>query len=351
MKIVFFLSCFLIQIVFSAQVSITSADMPNSGDVLTQENATWNGNWNLDQTGNGLSWSVNSSVLTPLGNYTTVNCEPLTNAPFAYQFFFNSPFDADHNSDYTTITTPPTLPTDQLPIPIPITIENTYAFYQVTATRYALTGFGASISGFPTGAQGNPIDIIYPLPLTYPLDQTNNSYFQYDIPTLGSYTTAQTRRTEVLAEGTMNFFGTDYPVIKVKSTVTGNDSLYISQFSFGFSFPRPEAVEYKWLTPGIKVPLLQINSTLGATTGALIYATAPNGIEESSSSDWTIYPNPGNQINVKVQESAIITILDEKGSVVFKDNVNALSQLDANGWAAGTYFIEINGVTKKWFKN
>ncbi len=334
-----------------SQVSITSADMPNSGDVLTQENATWNGNWNLDQAGSGLTWNVNSSVLTPLGNYTTVNCEPLTNAPFAYQFFFNSPFDAEHNSDYTTITTPPTLPTDQLPLPIPITIENTYAFYQVTNSRYALTGFGASISGFPTGAQGDPVDIIYPLPLTYPLDQTNDSYFQYDIPTLGTYATAQTRRTEVIAQGTMNFFGTDYPVIKVKSTVTGNDSLYISQFSFGFAFPRPEAVEYKWLTPGIKVPLLQINTTLGATTGALIYATAPNGIQENNAADWKVYPNPGKELNVQSNSSAILTIWDEKGSVVFKDNVSALSQWDAQKLTVGTYFIEINGVTKKWIKN
>ena len=147
MKNVLIVCCFLSQFQIFSQVSITSADMPASGDALIQENATWSGNWNLDQTGNGQSWNVNASVLAPLGTYTTVNCEPLTNAPFAYQFFFNSPFDPDHNSDYTTITAPPALPTDQLPIPIPITIENTYAFYQVTAARYALTGFGASISG------------------------------------------------------------------------------------------------------------------------------------------------------------------------------------------------------------
>jgi hypothetical protein len=350
MKNILLVGCFLSQFQIFAQVYITSSDMPASGDVLIQENATWNGNWNLDQTGTGQSWNVSASVLAPLGTYTTVNCEPLTNAPFAYQFFFNSPFDPDHNSDYTTITAPPSLPTDQLPLPIPITIENTYAFYQVTNSRYALTGFGASISGFPTGAQGNPIDIIYPLPLSYPLDQTNDSYFQYDIPALGTYATAQTRRTEVLAEGNMNFFGTDYPVLKVKSTVTGTDSLYISQFSFGFSFPRPEAVEYKWLTPGIKVPLLQINTALGATTGALIYSTGPNSIDLNVQSDWTVFPNPGSSLNIRTESPSKVKIVDEKGSVVFYNNVNALGQWDASSLAQGTYFIEINGVTKKWMK-
>jgi hypothetical protein len=36
--------------------------------------------------------------------------------------------------------------------------------------------------------------------------------------------------------------------------------------------------------------------------------------------------------------------------VVFYNNVNALGQWDASSLAQGTYFIEINGVTKKWMK-
>jgi hypothetical protein len=168
---------------------------------------------------------------------------------------------------------------------------------------------------------------------------------------LGTYATAQTRRTEVLAEGNMSFFGTNYPVLKVKSTVTGTDSLYISQFSFGFSFPRPEAVEYKWLTPGIKVPLLQINTTLGATTGALIYSTGPNSIELIGQDDWTVFPNPGSSLSIKSSTYSKIKIVDQKGAVVFYDNVNALGQWDGSSLAQGTYFIEINGVTKKWIKN
>lgn len=351
MRFTLLLFCFLIQFISNGQVSITSADMPNSGDILIQENANWMGNWDLEESGANLSWSLNTSNITPLGVSTSTECLAMSGASFVYQFLFGSPFDQEHNSSYFTATELPQLPLDQLPLPIPITLEDAYAFYQNRSDRFALTGFGLTISSLPTGASGEPVDVIYPLPLTYGLDEVSESFFNYVIPTLGSYSTSQVRRTQVLAYGTMNFFGTNYPVIKVKSTINADDVLTVDQFGLSLPFSRPEVAEYKWLTPGIKVPLLQINTTQGTTTNTLIYASAPIGVNETAHSDWTVYPNPGEVINIKSNDSAMITILDEKGSVVFKDNLNALSGFDAKGLANGTYFIEINGSVKKWIKN
>jgi hypothetical protein len=89
---------------------------------------------------------------------------------------------------------------------------------------------------------------------------------------------------------------------------------------------------------------------LGATTGALIYSTGPNSIDLNVQSDWTVFPNPGSSMNIKTESPSKVKIVDEKGSVVFYDNVSALGQWDASSLAQGTYFIEINGVTKKWMK-
>ena len=77
-----------------AQIQIVSADLPQSGDVLYQENATWTGNWDLEESGASLIWNVGSTNVTLLGSTTTTDCMPMSGAPVAYQFFFGSPFDS-----------------------------------------------------------------------------------------------------------------------------------------------------------------------------------------------------------------------------------------------------------------
>lgn len=334
------------------QVSITSNDMPNAGDLLLQQNATLIGTIDLEQSGANLYWTVDENFLTLTGQVTSTDCQPIANAPFTYQIFFNSPFDAEHNSDYAIIAAAPAIPLDQLPLPIPITIEDTYQFYQTRTDRYALTGFGATISSFPTGAAGDPVDVIYPLPLTYGLTDQSNSYFQYDIPSLGTYTTTQSRITNVMAYGTMNFFGTEYPVLKVRSEIAASDSLYISQFSFGFPFDRPLAVEYKWLTPGIKVPLLQINTTAGAQSGVLVYQT-PSAIENVKEQvNVTAFPNPmKNTLTLSgIYKKENFVMWNGMGQIVLKGNVEPSGFIDVSALSEGCYVLQVAGQKVKCIK-
>ncbi len=343
---------FLGQLSF-AQIQIVSADLPQSGDVLYQENATWTGNWDLEEAGANLTWNVGSTNVTLLGSSTTTDCMAMSGAPVAYQFFFGSPFDQEHFSSYHTVTALPALPLDQLPLPIPITLEDAYAFYQNRSDRYALTGFGLTISGLPTGAAGDPVDVIYPLPLTYGLDETGNSYFNYQIPTLGSYTTEQTRRTQVLAYGTMNYFGTNYPVIKVKSTINANDILVVDQFGLNLPFARPEAIEYKWLTPGINVPLLQINTTVGVVSSTLVYdATTAGTLELQSSPQLQIFPNPtSDKLFANIKDGQAYQIIDALGRSMMKGIYLHCEGIKVEHLAMGNYFFQTEGETLKWIKN
>lgn len=336
-----------------AQIQIVSADLPHSGDVLYQENATWTGNWDLEESGANLTWNVGSTNVTLLGSTTTTDCMPMSGAPVAYQFFFGSPFDQEHFSAYHTVTALPQLPLDQLPLPIPITLEDAYAFYQNRSDRFALTGFGLTISGLPTGAAGDPVDVIYPLPLTYGLDQTNDAYFNYQIPTLGSYTTAQTRRTQVLAYGTMNYFGTNYPVIKVKSTVNADDILVVDQFGLNLPFARPEAIEYKWLTPGINVPLLQINTTAGAVSGTLVYdATSASLMELNNVHQVQIFPNPSSDLLfANIANGSMYSIVDLTGRVVLSGLYEKQNGINVQSLPIGNYFFQTDAATIQWIKN
>ena len=352
MRKIFTLWVIMISMVANAQISITSNDMPNAGDLLLQQNATLLANIDLEESGANLYWTVDENFLTLTGQNTSTDCQPISNAPFAYQIFFNSPFDAEHNSDYAIIAAAPALPLDQLPLPIPITIEDTYQFYQVRSDRYALTGFGATISSFPTGAAGDPVDVVYPLPLTYGLTDQNDSYFQYDIPSLGTYTTAQSRSTNVMAYGTMNFFGVEYPVLKVRSEIAASDSLYVSQFNFGFPFDRPLAVEYKWLTPGIKVPLLQINTTAGVQSGTLVYQL-PSAINSHSESvSLSVYPNPMiNSFQVDgILKMESYQMFNSTGQLVKSGMLQRGESIDVSPLPSGLYNVKMAGKNIKCIK-
>jgi hypothetical protein len=329
--------------------------MPNGGDVLVQSNANLIGNLSWTNTGSGNTWNVDASVLTLNANYTTTNCTDIGSAPAMYQLFFNTPWDPEHNSDYCIVTTPPTLPLDQLGLPINITIDNTYAFYQVRSDRYAMTGFGATVSGIPTGAIGDGVDVIYELPMNQGQSYTGNSYFQYDLPSIGTYSTEQTRVTDVLASGTMNYFGTDYPVLLVRSQLDANDSIYIAQFSLGFPFPRPQTVEYKWLTPGMPIPLIQINQSVGQTTGVLAYD--PNYVPDGISSkviqaEGPLYPNPtwGVLKSNSAHASGPYRIVNVQGQLMQQGIWQTGQELNVQALPAGTYVLEVSGKRYPWIK-
>jgi hypothetical protein len=155
-----------------------------------------------------------------------------------------------------------------------------------------------------------------------------------------------------MAWGTMNFFGQEYPVLKVRSEIAASDSLYVSQFNIGFPFDRPLAVEYKWLTPGIKVPLLQINTTAGAQSGVLVYQM-PSAVAESQDEiSISAYPNPMQEsLYIKgIQNLEAYEIFDGMGKVVLKGNMSPSQQIDVSGLASGVYHIQVAGQKIKCVK-
>jgi hypothetical protein len=155
-----------------------------------------------------------------------------------------------------------------------------------------------------------------------------------------------------MAYGTMNFFGTEYPVLKVRSEIAASDSLYISQFSFGFPFDRPLAVEYKWLTPGIKVPLLQINTTAGAQSGVLVYQT-PSAIEKVKEQvNVTAFPNPmKNTLTLSgIYKKENFVMWNGMGQIVLKGNVEPSGFIDVSALSEGCYVLQVAGQKLKCIK-
>jgi len=248
-----FLTLFRLQ----AQITIANADMPNVNDnILISVNKTL-ANFNPASTGPNYLWDY--STLIP-DSQRYVKFESPTATSYSVPFAFLSNYGV---RNYT----PDQLPWSLLGSPP----TNVYDFYKKSAAAYTLVGEplteGATSIPLPYSAS----DRVYKLPMSYLQKDSSNSLMALpNIPGLGYYSKRQKRVNEVDGWGTLiTPYGT-FNTIRIKSTLTIIDSIYIDTLHFGFTVPRPIAYEFKWLGIGMKIPLLEIDATSAGGNNVLV---------------------------------------------------------------------------------
>jgi hypothetical protein len=336
MKIIYSLLGICISVSLFAQVEIVSTNLPDANDVLIQENATLLTDVNLEIAGPDAVWSFDFDVLQPLNQETTTNCLDLASTPITYQFLFNNPFDADHNSDFA-------IGVDEFSVGATFTVEDAYFYYQNRSDRYAITGMGATLTGIPLGTQADPVDVIYELPLNYEDTSASDSEILFQVPETFTYRLQQSRSNVVDGWGTINIWGQSFDVLRVRTEIEANDSVYINFISNGFAIDRPLTVEYKWLSPLYKVPVLQINTAGGIVTQTLV-ADIYTAIEEQSAIELNVFPNPATDfitLQGNVKSNATMEVYNAQGQKMLSGMIPTSRQLDVSSWNAGMYFIAI----------
>lgn len=334
-----------------AQITITNADMPSAGSHYLMDNATAPGGLNLGDTGPNFTWDFSALGVTGSGVDSFVS---VSSTPFAYQFFFNNIFlYPDNKADFAAASQDLNIPSQ-----IPITVTDVINYYKKPSSGYYGVGFGASISGIPTSVQYDPIDRIFQFPMTF--GDNNSSPFSYliSIPTVGAYGQNKVRSNEVDGWGTLLLpNGASYSVLRVKSTLSGTDTLYVDALGFGFNLPST-SYEYKWVAAGIGVPVLQINATdlFGTavpSTVKYLHTDNTSGIipYESKKTLNLLHQNPvSNELsvvfNTDLGSEAKLNIIDLNGRTVMSKvfqagkGKNQIS-LDLNGIAAGLYQLNL----------
>ncbi|MBV6404479.1 MAG: hypothetical protein IT228_13790 [Flavobacteriales bacterium] len=234
-----------------AQVSIGLAEMPAAGDALRLTQANLNLFINYAQTGPGHTWDFSNlqSVDEDTTNYQTVASTNIVYALVYADIFFN-PNRANHATAGVDIPF-----YQQLPIADP------YTFLYRSNTEYRKVGFGAELAGIPVPITFSQQDVIYELPLNYGDASTSNSAWNVSLPNLAYYGYQQTRTNEVDGWGTITTPAGTFDALRVKTTLAGRDTINVDTLGVGFAIDRPVVREYKWLTPGLRVPVLQVNTT------------------------------------------------------------------------------------------
>jgi len=227
----------------SAQITITQADMPDIGDTIRLSNAIALIGIDPSLSGPGFTWDFSS--LNPQNQVVEGYVNPNT-TPFLYQLVFNVSV-ANIASPVNGLNFLPTLP-----------VTDAYIFYKESSTKYVRAGYAATIAGVPVPMKFDIPELLYTFPLqnTSPADSSTSAY-SLEFPGMGFFGIERKRVNEVDGWGTLTTpYGT-FNTLRVKSTVTEHDSLYIDSIQTGFPVNR-YYTEFKWLANGFGIPVLTI---------------------------------------------------------------------------------------------
>jgi len=322
-------------------ITITKSDMPAAGDTLRFSAALPSQSIDLTQTGANYTWDF--SQLQPITQKIDTFFA-ISALPTSYKIIFAG-------ASFATHTNVP----DSLG---PIALSNVYTMYQLNSSLYGGLGVGEEIDGIPTPIKYDSADVLYSFPLNYnELDSSHCSY-SVSIPSIGYTGEKRKRVNECDGWGTLTTpYGT-FNVLRVKSTLTLNDSVYIDALSTGSSFPTT-SLQYKWLANGQGEPLLEIDAqnVLGSlvikniTYRDSVRNLTTTGITPVAPGKTTIFPDPvsdklfftGTFITAKAQ----LKIYSIFGTLVYRqDNFDTNLSIDVSNFYSGAYIAELQQGTK-----
>lgn len=319
------------------QISITTNDLPSSGDTVVV--SVTNSIGSVDPITNGADVTWDFSALVP-NEQVVERFVAISETPIAYQFAFNNGFlYPDHEANVAQSAP------DQ-DIGGMLSLTEVYNYFDNATSAYRQTGFGANFNGAPLPIRYDTIETVYELPINYNDVFESKLYWEASIPSLGYFSQHKVIQNEVEGWGTLILPNGTYDVLKMKKTITENDSVYVDQFGFGSQIPVPEAVEYLFIGAESVIPLLKIVMTGGNVTEAR-YKDAHDpslSIQEISEEEFNWYPNPSEGIiNLSNLENLkSLTVVDANGKVYPVDISNSV---DVRFLNSGLYLMRFE--TKK----
>ncbi|MCW3103548.1 MAG: hypothetical protein JWO09_1988 [Bacteroidetes bacterium] len=360
MKQYFFSFCILSATASLAQITVTSADMPNANDSVKVSDAASTAG--VDHTLSGSNYAWDFSALTP-----TAQRYEKFDAP--------STFPSPYNFIFSTFTTTYGLRNYQnVGAPVPgFAIEADYDFFRKSTANLRQNGIGYTLNGATIPMIYSKPDTIYDFPMNY--GDTMACDYKFSTPTIAAvpfyYGETGHRQSVVDGWGTLTTpFGT-FPALRIRSVITATDSIYLDTLGFGQAFAVPTRIEYKWFGAGSKTPLLQVDAVEGGggeTVNRVVYqdsirAEVPQvGIAEiANASSFSVYPNPASEyavVNYELRAASKVkismsTLTGQVVAVIANETVPAGRQVVTIDLAAlnlkpGMYFLSLeNGNSRE----
>ncbi len=224
-----------------SQITITTSDLPSTGDTLRYSFTALSQGHDFSQTGQDHFWDFSELGLQSQGldEYYSVS-----SVNFLMGIFFGS----------GTMARPVT---DQIPIDeLGFEISNFYGVYLKTEQAYTNNGFFFIYSGLPIPLKYSNNDYVFRLPLNYSdSDSTAFNGSQSLSDTLNFHRQGY-RVNEVDGWGTIATPYGEFECLRVKTTLYEADSLYWVSLPEPISLKRTTTI-YTWLAKEEKFPVLE----------------------------------------------------------------------------------------------
>lgn len=319
-----------------AQITITNADMPSASDTFRLSTTINAQGLDPDLSGANFTWDF--STLVP-DSQRVDSFFIVGDTPSAYQVFFNFPFlYPNYAASYAKRGI-------EISVPQVATLSEVFNYTKNSSSALDNVGFGANLNNAPISVQNDPIDKEYLFPMNYNQTNTSLSAFELTVPGLGHYGQDMERINTVDGWGSLVLPNGTYDVLRVKSVLNKIDTIYIDSPplpAFGYTNPRPEEIEYKWLAAGTGAPVLKIVTNAGIVS-SIEYQDdfyTPVGVKElPKMNNVVVFPNPTKHHLVIDYNSSISGDLKVNLKDMFGKNVAVIYQ---NFSAKGTNKLVIN---------
>ena len=346
-RAILFLSIVLMSFVSLAQDTLRSQDLPSSGDIyLLSSGSSFTG---MDALATGPNHTWDFRQINYISQRYDTMLDPANTNPLLGFFFINSSFNINRANLAANAAN------FNLGL---VNVTGVYNYYYNTSSEFRQPGFGAVISGVPLPVAYSPHDVLYRFPMTYGNQDSVSYFYEVDLTsTLGLYyNVRRTRHNEVDGWGTMQTpFGT-FSVLRVNSTITEQDSIYVDSLNLGLKTPPIVTHEYKWMAKTFGLPLLQINTNASGGILQILYQDSMRtiGIDEPliSLSALEVFPNPAHEtiqakIHLKNPAEVMCIVFSSDGRIVYDRNFKNLPvgtstlPIDVSDWASGFYTISV----------
>lgn len=334
--------CFLLMLLtltLRAQITITQADMPQPGDVFITTNALVDLSIDPEETGPNHTWNYETVIPVSSAGDTFYSQSGL---PSVYQLFFFGANLADkigYNISFSQLS-----------------LEDVYLVYKNASASLEQYGYAGTFDGIPIPIVYNSKDVIYHFPLEFEDADSSNSDFAFGLPGLAYISQNRKRVNEADGWGMITTPVGTFNTLRVKSTITDQDSVYIDTLNYGTNV-SVKSYEYKWLSQGSGMPVFQINAQdlLGTPVITQIiyqdttFHTAVESILSVKEGSPFVFPNPAsNQLTIQfagdISNHFSLVITNITGGLMYQSILQHRSTtIDVSTWEKGIYFLKVMG--------
>ena len=324
-----------------SQTTVEAADLPQAGEEHTFQNVSLQMPFDYEAAGPGWVWDFTELEVL---DSTVIEVENFINAnPFVLANLFGS--GSDHFYPALNI---PDFGGGEEGLELPIELDDVMGYHQVGSGTYNQVGLSINLSGIPLSTAFDDVDEMYPVPLTADASLESTASYALEIlfPVVVTYAVDQQRSSTVDGYGTLLLpDGTSHEVLRLKSTVVSNDSVYV-EFEGegqGQSFVR-ETVTYAWIGDG-GMPWMEVTELFGFPTVLRYQGAAPS--EDNEPIDRVVerattpapFPNPtrvGQTIQLGGEANEEWTVHHLSGEEVMRFKGTTLTTAN---WSAGVYLL------------